>query len=83
MIPAYLSETCKVGHGAACCRYVTMGADGWYCAKVDPALRPAIDLRAATMTAKGDNCPGVTNLNELANGAVSDLKDAQFMSVEK
>ena len=33
---------------------------GWLCAKTDEVLRMSIDLRADTMTARGDNCDGWT-----------------------
>ena len=51
-------SVCKIGQGPACCRYVTMGADGWGCAK-NTSMRPAIDARAEQMNAKGDNCGGL------------------------
>lgn len=55
---AYRTETCKIGQGAECCRYLTMGADGFSCAK-RTSLRYTIDNRVRKMNAKGDNCDGV------------------------
>ncbi len=53
----FVKQTCKIGQGADCCRYVTMGVDGWGCAKVNPRMKAYIDKRT-DMKAKGDNCPG-------------------------
>lgn len=63
---------CRIGQGAACCRYVTAtidlkaverGGAAVCCAKHDPGLRVQIDQRvaAATMVARGDNCEGLRN----------------------
>lgn len=54
----YRAAVCKIGQGAACCRYLTMGADGWGCAKRS-TMRYSIDSRVESMSAKGDNCRGV------------------------
>lgn len=50
-------ELCLMGQGGACCRYLVMGT-GFMCAKTT-MLKAQIDARAATMNAKGDNCPGI------------------------
>jgi hypothetical protein len=57
---AHLRAHCKPGAGAACCRYLAMGASGWGCAKLEPAMAAFIDRRVAlgTMIARGDNCEG-------------------------
>lgn len=55
----HLSEVCKAGQGTACCRYVLAGADGITCGKISPTWKRIIDDRVSTMTAQGDNCPGV------------------------
>lgn len=57
---AEVKSLCKIGQGDACCRYLTMGSDGWGCAKLSRELRKQIDERvtAGTMNAKGDNCSG-------------------------
>lgn len=52
------ANVCRMGQGADCCRYLTMGSQGWSCAK-RTSLRFVIDRRVAEMTAKGDNCDGV------------------------
>lgn len=54
----YRDTTCKIGQGAECCRYLTVGAGGWSCAK-PTAMRHAIDNRLKDIKAKGDNCDGV------------------------
>lgn len=55
----WAKQVCKIGHGAECCRYLTMGAGGWSCEKHGPLGRH-LDNRVAsqTITAQGDNCPG-------------------------
>jgi len=52
-------DVCKIGLRAQCCRYLTMGADGWSCQKAGP-LRETIDkkVEAGTFVAQGDNCEG-------------------------
>lgn len=55
----YRSTVCKMGQGAECCRYLTLGGlSGWGCAK-HTSMAWAIDQRAENMNAKGDNCDGV------------------------
>lgn len=55
----YVRETCKIGKGADCCRYLTMSASGWACEKGSP-LQRVINGRvsAGEFTARGDNCAG-------------------------
>lgn len=53
----HIMTVCKIGQGAACCRYLTCGAGGFECGKLN-GLKQAIDIRVATMTAKSDNCEG-------------------------
>ncbi len=55
----YLTETCKIGQGNACCRYVIVHPDdGIICAKEQPNMKAALDMRVKKMTAQGDNCIG-------------------------
>jgi hypothetical protein len=56
---AHVMSVCNPGAGAATCRYLTMGRDGWCCEKIT-GLRLTLDLRAdrGDMTAIGDNCEG-------------------------
>lgn len=51
-------KICKPGT-EECCRYLTMTASGWECAK-NTALKGILDARvgAGTMRATGDNCDG-------------------------
>lgn len=60
MRPKHVDEVCKLGTGDACCAYLTVGGGGFYCVKLHDTFRPMIDkrLKAGTMNAKGDNCPG-------------------------
>lgn len=55
----YANETCKIGQGAECCRYLTMHPNGWSCEKSSP-LKSYLDfrVRANMMISHGDNCEG-------------------------
>lgn len=50
-------KVCKIGQGAACCRYLTMSPSGWSCEKLSMA-GTVIDRRVEKMTAQADNCEG-------------------------
>jgi hypothetical protein len=52
---------CRIGQGAACCRYLVMGPGGWDCAKPHGQTRAMLDKRVAAgqLSARGDNCEGV------------------------
>lgn len=52
------ASVCRIGQGAACCRYLTVGAEGWACEK-RTSMRHGIDHRAPEMISQGDNCDGV------------------------
>ena len=55
----YLTKICKIGQGAACCRYIVAGGNGISCAKLT-GLKTTIDQRVADgkFTATSDNCEG-------------------------
>lgn len=55
----WAKDTCKLGQGAACCRYLTIGANGWSCEK-HSTLHFLLDARveSGTINARGDNCEG-------------------------
>lgn len=61
----YIMNTCKIGQGADCCRYVVAGTSGIECAKLT-SMKETIDQRVETgqFTATSDNCDGVDNINE-------------------
>ena len=42
----YIDNICKIGQAAACCRYLTMGSDGWSCEK-HGSLKNIIDKKVA------------------------------------
>lgn len=52
----HVRAVCKIGQGHACCRYLTVGPEGWGCVKLDPqpirSLLDVMDGRPATLTAK-------------------------------
>jgi hypothetical protein len=56
---AHAEEVCKLGQGPATCRYLTLGENGWFCAKLDKKLKGDIDRQQETFMAKGDNCDGI------------------------
>ena len=47
---------CRIGQGSKCCRYLTVGAEGWDCVKLNTEpVRSLLDVmedRPSTMTAK-------------------------------
>lgn len=53
-------KLCRIGQGAACCRYLVCGGRGFECEK-HGELRATLDQRAAAgqMVARGDNCEGI------------------------
>lgn len=55
----WAKEECRIGQGSRCCRYITMGADGWSCEK-SGQFRQQLDQRAelGAMVATSDNCEG-------------------------
>ena len=55
----HLKEACKIGQGNACCRYLTVGPDGFECAK-NTSLKCLLDRRVQKnlIVAQGDNCDG-------------------------
>ncbi|NKK88739.1 hypothetical protein GFL80_31825 [Rhizobium leguminosarum bv. viciae] len=62
VIPAdRIEAVCKIGQGAACCRFMVGGARGIECAKHDPELFEQINRRVAfgSFSAQGDNCEGL------------------------
>lgn len=55
----YSDEVCKIGQGAACCRYLVAGPTGLECMKVRPEDQAVIDADwGKEKTAQGDNCSG-------------------------
>lgn len=56
----HVEKVCKPDKGAATCRYLAMGADGWSCEK-GTSNGQYIDERVTqgTMRAQGDNCGGI------------------------
>ncbi len=59
--PATLVGSCRPSRGADTCRYLGCQGSGWKCLKHDTVFRIVIDGRVeeGTMTARGDNCPGL------------------------
>jgi len=54
-----LKGVCKMGQGAACCRYIIVEPDiGIVCAKLTN-MKAAIDHNLPNMVAQGDNCEGL------------------------
>jgi hypothetical protein len=55
----WAKEVCRIGQGAGCCRFLTMGPDGWECQK-GTSMGVLLTTRAGCglMHAQSDNCPG-------------------------
>jgi len=56
----YAKAVCKIGQGAACCRYLVMSKNGWSCEKNNPEGAAMINARVAAdrFISRGDNCEG-------------------------
>jgi len=56
----HIKNVCRIGQGAACCRYLVAGLLGLECMKDDPADKKVVDDSWATTEhiAQGDNCEG-------------------------
>lgn len=52
----HAKKVCKTGQGSECCKYLTMGYNGWSCEKLT-TMGTSLKDRIG-MTAKGDNCDG-------------------------
>lgn len=62
-----IRDVCKIGQGSLCCRYLTVGVNGFECEKKG-ALKSLLDHRVQinAIVAKGDNCDGksIEELND-------------------
>ena len=61
----HVRNVCKIGKGAACCRYLAGDGQGMACVKHHAAAR-VVDARVAagTMGARGNNCDGFFDQTE-------------------
>ncbi len=57
-VKTFITNTCKIGQGAECCRYLVCGTKGMECGRLQPKLAEMIDGRVSLMNAKGQNCKG-------------------------
>lgn len=59
----HLIGVCKYRQGSDCCRYIYYPRDkrDFYCVKTIPDMKEKLDNEASSMTAQGDNCPGLPN----------------------
>ncbi len=72
----YIKTICKIGQGSKCCRYLTVGGEGYRCQKLSPFLRNVLDAKVATMAAKADNCEGFTdNIDLLKEQVPKSIKE--------
>lgn len=69
----YIKTVCKIGQGVKCCRYLTVGKDGFRCQKHSP-LKPVIDARMSSYTSQGDNCDGFNSTIDLLKEKVQTTK---------
>ncbi len=58
MDKTYATDTCKIGQGKDCCRYLVADMTGLQCAKLT-VMKHLIDDRASRMVAQGDHCVGI------------------------
>lgn len=60
----FVENTCRLGCGKECCRYLGMGMKGWKCLKLTN-LKSIIDekVNSKAMSAEGDNCEGIKDNN--------------------
>lgn len=67
----YLETRCLIGHGAKCCRYLVADHSGMLCAKLKPDLKAVLDFRVGkgSMVARGDNCPGLPDIEKSEDAA--------------
>ena len=58
-ITKHVKDTCKIGQGQDCCRYLVVGGQGFECAKYTDN-KSLLDARAINgdMTARSNNCKG-------------------------
>ncbi len=58
----HVKNTCKIGRGNSCCRYLVGGIHGFECAK-KTEHKKTLDFRVAlgTIVARGDNCEGYSS----------------------
>lgn len=57
----HLISVCKYRQGANCCRYIYFPRDKreFYCVKRISDMKEKLDDEVSSMTAQGDNCPGL------------------------
>jgi len=74
----HIKNVCKIGQGKECCRYLTMGPDGWNCERNNPGMKNAIDKRveSGSFTAQEINCDGKTALFLNRNEKLETLNDS-------
>jgi hypothetical protein len=58
-ISDYVTMYCRIGQEWKCCRYLVVGTQGFQCAKLT-SLKHTIDAKVITMSAKSDNCDGMS-----------------------
>lgn len=55
---SFTIDTCKMGQGNECCKYLTADPNGLQCGKLNLEVKDWIDGRT-DMVAQSDNCDGV------------------------
>ena len=65
MVPSKLNDhvknTCRLGQGAECCKYLSVSESGFNCEKLTDLGRQIEMLTG--MTAKADNCDGIPEID--------------------
>jgi len=73
----HVKTICRIGQGKECCRYLTVGPQGFMCAK-HTSIKQYLDFRVKNndITAQGNNCDGYPIMDEGTdnNESYSDIK---------
>jgi hypothetical protein len=56
-------NVCKIGQGAACCKYLLVGPGGFECAKEEGYKELVDKAWNSSKNAQGDNCNGLSKEN--------------------
>lgn len=72
-IREFIVDVCKVGQGAACCKYLLAGTKGLECGKLTEWKKIVDDnWKVTPHVAQGDNCQGINGVLTIEN--IKDVK---------
>lgn len=75
----HVSDVCKMGQGAECCKYLVMGTKGFECMRVNPANKKVIDSdwEVTPHVSQGDNCKGYLNEKQMKRTGIFSIESLQ------